>query len=144
MPVLGHAIADDLAVEHAESRKERRSAMAGVVVSLSRWDSRSQRKQRLCALQSLNLALLVYAQHKGLFRRVEVKPNNIHQFLDEVLVSTEFERFDQMRLEVVHVPDAADAGLREMLRLGHGARTPVRGIDRLGVERGFYNRADLG
>ncbi len=42
MSVTGHAIADDSAIEHTESGKERGRTVALIVVCLPRWQSRAQ------------------------------------------------------------------------------------------------------
>ncbi len=144
MPVARHAIANDLAVEHAQSGKQRRCAVAFVVVSLPCWNTRSERQQWLRAFQCLYLALFVHAQNQRLVRRVQIQTHDIGQFLDKVFVAAEFESLYQMRFEIVHVPDATNAGLRQVLRLGHAARAPMRRIVRLRMQGGFDNGLDFG
>ena len=49
--------------------KQRRRAMAHVVVGSALGDARCQRQNRLSAIQCLNLALFIHAQHHRLERR---------------------------------------------------------------------------
>ena len=50
------------------------------------------RQQRLCAIQGLNLGLLVDAQHERLVRQVEVKPHYVAHLFDEQRVFRQLER----------------------------------------------------
>ena len=143
MPMARHAVADDLAVEHAERREQRRRAVALVVVGLRPAAARLHRQARLRAVQRLDLALLVDAQHQGLVRRIQIQPHDVGQLLDELRVAAQLEGLDPMRLEVVTRPDALDRGLAEPLGPGQRARAPVRRRGRRGVQGGFHYRADL-
>jgi hypothetical protein len=61
----------------------------------------------LGTVESLDLTLLVHAQDQGLVRRIQIQAHDIAEFLDKVLVSTEFKSFDQVRLE----EDLSSAGI---------------------------------
>ena len=56
---------------------------------------------RLRAVQRLDLALLVHAQHQRLVRRVQVQADHVAQLLDELLVAAELEGLGQVGLEAV-------------------------------------------
>jgi len=137
MPVTRHAIPDDFAIEHAQGRKEGRGAIALVVVGLSSRNPRPQGEQGLRAVEGLNLALLVDAQHQGFVGRIEVEAHDILELLDEVCVATELEGLDQVGLQVVPLPDPTDGGFAQALGPRHTARTPMRRLGRGRVQGGF-------
>jgi len=64
-PVPRHASADHLPIEEIERGKERRGAMAVVVVRLPGGDARAQREQGCRPVEGLNLALLIDREHQG-------------------------------------------------------------------------------
>jgi len=72
MAVARHAVSQNLAVQHVQRREQGRGSMALVIMGLPFGDSWAQRQNRLGAIQSLNLALFVHAQHQGLLWRVQV------------------------------------------------------------------------
>jgi len=133
MPMPRHAVANHFAVEHAEGRKQRGSAVAFVVVRHSPAAALLQRKARLGAVECLDLAFLVDAQDKGLVWRIEIQPNDVVELLDEVFVAADLEGSDEMRLEVVLLPDPMNSWLAEPLGFGHAARAPVGSIGWCGV-----------
>ncbi len=59
----------------------------------------------LGAIQSLDLGLLVDAEHKRLVRRIEIQPDHIVQLFDEPFIAAQFEGFRQMRLETMLLPE---------------------------------------
>ncbi len=143
MPVARHAVADDLAVEHAEGREKGGGSVALVIVSLAGWDTGPQGQQRLSSIQSLNLAFLVDTEHQCFVGRVQVKADDIVEFFDERFVAAELERFDPMRLPVVLLPKAMNRVFAEALRLGQAARTPRGCVGRGGVQGRMNDRAHL-
>src|SRR2546426_6809304 len=76
MAVTSHAVADHLAVEHAERGEEGGRSVALVVVGSGSEPALLHRQTRLGAVESLNLALLVHAQHQGLVGRIQIEPDN--------------------------------------------------------------------
>ena len=97
----------------------------------------------MSAIEGLNLTFLVDAQNQGFVGRIEVKAHDIVELLDESLVATEFECFDQMRFQVVLLPDAVNGGLAETLNLGHAARAPMRCVGWSGVQGSVDDSSDL-
>ena len=79
MPLLAQA--KDLAVGGIQSGEQGGRAVAFVVVGHSGAASALQRQAGLGTVQSLNLALLVGAQHQRVLRRVEVQTDDVFQFL---------------------------------------------------------------
>ena len=75
-----HARLDHDPVRHVERREQRRRAVALVVVRHRPRAARIDRQAFLRAVQGLNLALLVDAQHDRVLRRVEVQPTTSTSF----------------------------------------------------------------
>ena len=114
--------ADDLAGGHVQRSKQRGGPMSHVVMGTSLRYPRSQRQDRLCAIQRLDLALLVNAQHQGLGRRVQVKPDDIAHLVDKQRVRGELEGLGSMRLQPESAPHTTDRTLRELELARHGPR----------------------
>src|SRR4051794_32239032 len=121
---------DDFAGGDVECSKQGRRAMTLVVMRAPFGNAGRQRQYRLSPVQSLNLALLVNAQHHGLEWWVKIKPDDVSGLLDKQRVGGQLERFLAMRLQTEGAPDAADRRLRQLCFARHGARAPVRGVRR--------------
>ena len=67
-------------------------------------NTRTQRQQRLCTVECLYLAFFINTKNDRFVWRIYIKTDNIAEFLDKVFVTTEFERLDQMRFDVVSFP----------------------------------------
>lgn len=143
MAMSRHAIANDRAIEHVQRGKQGRCAIPFVVVRLPGRDSRPQRQERLSAVEGLNLTFLVDAENQGFVGRIQIKPDHIVEFLDEALVAAELEGFDQMRFQVVLLPDPVNGVFAQALGLGHTSRAPVGGIGRRRVQGGVDDGLDL-
>ena len=97
MTVPRHTLANNLAFQDIERGKQHCRAIALVIMrhrprtTLLHWQA------GLCAIKSLDLAFLVNTQHQGVFRRVEVKTDDIFQLLNEMRIVRQFEGFDQVR-----------------------------------------------
>ena len=87
MPVAGHALADDCAVEHVESRKQGRGAVALVVMRHRPAAALLHRQPRLGAVERLDLAFFIDRQHQGFVGRIEVKADDILDLGDEVRIA---------------------------------------------------------
>jgi hypothetical protein len=83
-------------------------------------------ESRLRAIQSLNLALFVHAQHKRLLGWIQVKPNYVGRFLKEFRVPRQLECLRPMRLEIVALPDPVDSRFADALSGSQSTATPVR------------------
>ncbi|TKS58407.1 MAG: hypothetical protein EWM73_03544 [Nitrospira sp.] len=141
VPMPRHAVANDRAIEHAQGREQRGGAVALVVVRHGSAAALLQGEARLGAVEGLDLAFLVDTQDQGFVRGIEVQADDIVELLDKMLVAAQLEGLDQMRLEVVPFPDAADGGLAQPVRLGHAAGTPMGRRGRRGVEGRLDHRA---
>ena len=80
-----HAIADDVAIEQAQRREQGRGAIAFVVGRHGPTAALLQRKPRLGAIESLDLAFLIDGEHQGLVRGIEVEPDHVIERLDKLL-----------------------------------------------------------
>src|SRR6516225_3697862 len=115
MPVTLHAVANHLAVEHAEGRKQRSGAVARVIVSVSSQAALLHRQPGLGAVQGLNLALLVHAQYQGLVGGIEIQPDHIAKLGHKGLITAELEALGKVRLEAVLPPDPPSTGIAQAL-----------------------------
>ena len=82
MPVVAHA--DHGAIQRVHGREQRGGSVSLVVVGHGSAAPLLQRQPGLRAVQRLDLALLIGAKHDGMFRRVEIEPNDGFQFLGEL------------------------------------------------------------
>ncbi|CAB3775311.1 hypothetical protein LMG29542_08693 [Paraburkholderia humisilvae] len=113
-------------------------AVAHVVVRASLRDSRGQRQHGLGAVQGLDLALPVHAQHHGLEWRVQIQPDDIAHLVDEKWISGELEGLLPMRLQSEGTPDPRHSHLA-----GHCSRAPVSRAHGHGFERACDDRIHL-
>lgn len=143
MPMTRHAVADNLAVEHVQCRKQCCGAIAFVIVGHRPATAFLQGKARLGAVEGLNLTFFVDTQHQGSVWWIDIEPNNVEELLEEMFVATEFERFDQMGLEVVLLPYPTYRCLAQTLCVGHGSCAPVRRIGRWCMESCFDHSLDF-
>ena len=143
VPMARHTVADYFAVEHAEGCEEGGRAVAFIIVRPSPATALLHREARLGAVEGLDLTLLVHTQNQGLVRRIQIQTNDVAEFLDKAFIAAELEGPDQMRLEVVLLPDPLDSCLAETLGSGHATRAPVGGIGGGGVQRSFNYRSDF-
>ena len=143
MPMARHAVANYLAVEHAEGREQGGRAVALVVVRHRPTAAPLQGKTGLGAIEGLDLTFLVDAQHERPVRGIEIQADNIVELLNELLVPTDFEGLDEMGLETVSIPDASNRRFAKTLGLGHAPRAPVGGGMGCGVQRGRNDCLDF-
>ena len=109
--------------------------MADILVRAALGRARPHREQRLCAIERLNLTLLVDAEHERLAFSIHVQPDDVAHLLDEPRVGRELERPGAVRLEVERTPDARHRRLAQAELFGERARAPVRRVLGLGLER---------
>jgi hypothetical protein len=122
------ALGQDLAGLDDQGGEQRRGAMPDVVMRTPLNLTRAHRQQRLRAVQGLDLALLVQAQHQRLVRRIQVQPDDIAHLLDEQRVARELEGLAPMRLQAKGPPDPADGALTHPGAPGHRPRAPMRRV----------------
>ena len=96
-PMPRQALADHLAGLHIQGGEQGRGAMALVVVRHGSGAALLHGQSWLRAIQRLDLALLVDAQHQRLVGRVEVEDDHIGNLVGEFGIAGEFETARQMR-----------------------------------------------
>ena len=84
--VSGLAFMDDFPGGDVQGRKQGGRAVSGIIVGDAFEISHAQRQYGLGAVQGLNLTFFVHAQYQGLIRRVDIKPYDVTDLLDEKLV----------------------------------------------------------
>src|SRR6202158_5075382 len=94
LALRNHSSSDDV-----ERREQCNSPVAEVIMRHPLGIAQPHRQQRLGALQRLDLTLLVNAQDQRLVRRIEVKPNDVTNLLDEERVSGELKALGAVRLD---------------------------------------------
>src|SRR6516225_2262147 len=129
------ATADDPAGGDVKSGEQRGRAVALVVMTAAFDLSRSHWQQRLRAVERLNLRLFINAQDQGMGGRVEVQSDDVAHLVDKHRIARQLEGFKAVRLQPEGAPDASDARGRDAAVPRHAARTPMRGIRWLTLQR---------
>jgi hypothetical protein len=119
------AIAQHLARGHVQGCEERCRAMPLVVVGIVPAHGPSSTAVPVACGPAPDLALLVHREDHRPLRRVDVKPDHVVQFLDELRVFRELERLNPMWLQAVRFPDASDAGRAHTDNRRQRPRAPV-------------------
>src|SRR6185295_16047764 len=117
--------ADHFASLGIESRKQRSRTVALIIVSAPFELARSHGQQRLSAIKGLDLALLVDAQHQSTLRGIEIKTDNVTDFVDKQRIAGKFKRLTAMRLQSESTPDPLHRAATQAASLGHHTATPV-------------------
>src|ERR1700733_11378550 len=123
--------------------KQRGCAMPLVVMATPGNLAGPHGQHGLAAVQRLNLAFLVDAKHDCMLWGRHVKADDIAHFGNEVRIGRKLECLD-LRLQAKRPPDALHGRDRDSRRLGHAARTPMRGILRQTFQRFHNDRFDTG
>ena len=116
--------------------------MALVVVRHGAGPAFFHRQPRLGAVECLDLALLVDAEHQGFVRRIEVEADDILHLVDKLLVVRQLEPARQMRLQPVRMPNPLHTGVAQAHRSGHTPGAPVRGCRGLLAQRLLHHRGN--
>ena len=149
VPVARHARADHVARQCAQRGEQGRRPMPFVVVRHRSCTPLLDRQTRLRTVERLNLALLIDREDERVLWRVEIKADNVFEFLHEVGIVADLEGADQVRLQPVAPPDALDARWTDAQLDRHGPRAPVRRVgrtlprrlaDNLGLDRAALHR----
>jgi len=96
MPMPRLTLGNDLTRSDIEGSEQSSCTVPLVVVSLPLRQAGPERKNRLDAIQRLDLALLIHAEHDRLVRRIQVETDDVTDFGDEMRVGAEFERLHAM------------------------------------------------
>lgn len=127
MAMLLHAAADDDSVQNIERGEQGGRAVSLVIVDHGPAFSGFERQAGLCAVERLDLALLIDGDHDGVSRRVHVEANDILDLLGELWIGRPLECSDAMLLEAMLLPEALHRPQRNPHDLRHGAARPMSG-----------------
>ena len=125
MTMALHTSANDLAFEDIESSEQRRCAMALVVVGHRAGSAFLHRQAGLGTVERLDLRLFVDREDDGMGGRIDIKPDNIAQLVDELRVVGELELVDPVRLETMRAPDALDGTRADTDGFRHHSSSPM-------------------
>src|SRR5215203_2468662 len=75
--------------------------------------ARLHRQQRLRAIKSLNLRLLIDAEDGGMRGRIEIQPDDVPDLFDQERIVREFERLAPVWLQSERVPNPVDGHTTE-------------------------------
>ena len=146
MGMVGKTPPGDFSCGHFQRRKKTRRPMPDVIVCHPGRQAGPHRKNRLRPIESLDLRLLIHAQDKGFFRRVEVKPHHVGHLSIEVRIGTELEALGPMRLEPVlfqHPMSRHGTDLRPLSQKPHApVRPTLRRLHRGRHDPRFIGRRD--
>ena len=109
MPVTRHASSDDAAVQHVQSREQRRGAVTLIVMGHRAGAALLHRQAGLGTVESLDLAFFIDAQDQRFVRGMEIEPDDVLDFGGEVFVARDLERLNEMWLQPMRSPDPLDA-----------------------------------
>ena len=98
MAVAIHALANDLAGGDVERGEQGRRTMALVIMRYGAGAALLHWQPRLRAVEGLDLAFLIDAQHQCPVGRVEIKPNDVLNFFSELRIIRQLEGLRQVRL----------------------------------------------
>ena len=121
-------LTDHLPGGHVEGREERGDAVPAVVAGSPLRPPRRHRPDGLGPIERLDLALLVGGEHQGSLGRMDIEPNDVADFLDELRIIGELEGFHPVWLQAEAGPDATHRRMAEAADGSHTPRTPVGGI----------------
>jgi hypothetical protein len=91
VPVALHAAPDDFAFQDIQGGEQGGGTVALVVVSHGGATSFFHRQTGLGAIEGLDLALLVEAEHDGVGWRIDIEANDFFEFLGEFGIVGELE-----------------------------------------------------
>ena len=99
--------------------------------------TQSHGQDGLRAVESLNLAFLIYTQYQGVVGRVQVETDDIAHLLDEKRIGRELEAATAMRLQPEGLKQPMHRGFGNPTGLGRLAHAPLGGCGWLAPERPF-------
>ena len=133
--MAGQALADDRAARHIEGGKQRCRTVTLVIMGHGAGPALLHGKAWLGAVEGLDLALLIDAEHQRLVGRIEIKSHDVLDLFGKIGIVGDFEAAHQMRFKAVFMPDTLDARVADAHLSGHRTHAPVRGVDRPFLDR---------
>ena len=142
MPMAACALTDDLAVHHVKRGKQRRRAVALVVMRHRPASAALHRQPRLRSVECLYLRLLIDRQHQRVLGRIYIEADDILNFGGEVRVVRQLEGSYSMRLQAVRRPDPLHTTMTNPSGVRHRPTGPVRRLNRRLIQRQFDDPLD--
>src|SRR6266446_2731879 len=96
---------DNLALQITQRCEERDGAVADIIMGLGAAVTLLQRKGTLCAFQCLALTLLVATEHQSPLGRIQIKPDNVPEFLLKVRIIGDLKSLQPMWLYFIRSSD---------------------------------------
>ena len=115
------------AMEYVQCRKQRRRAMALVIVGHAFGVAKAHRQHGLRALERLAQALLIHANGQCVLRRAQIQTDHVTQLLDEERIVGELETPGAMRLEAEQLEIALHTAFGNTGLGGYRVHAPMRG-----------------
>jgi len=134
-PMPPMALPDHLPGFHIQGGKEGRRPMPTVVMGAPFDLPGSHREDGLCAIQRLDLGLLIDAQDQSTLRRIEVQAHDIPDLLNKERIRGELEGLATVGLQGKGAPNATDGTLAQPGGRCHRTGAPVRRISRRRFQR---------
>ena len=126
-----------MSVEHVHGGEQRRRAVAHVVVGHGSGAALLDRQPRLRPVERLDLTFLVEAEHDGVRGWIDIEPDDVAQFGDELRVVGKLELADTVRLQPMRAPDALNRRNADAYSLRHQRTCPVRRLAGRRLHRQF-------
>ena len=126
VPVAGAVLRDHRPFEYVEGGEQRRRAVPLVVVGHGGAAPLLQRQSGLCAVQRLDLRLLVDRQHRRVRRRLDVEADDVTHLVDEGRIGRQLEPPPAVRRQAVCLPDRTHRRGGHTRGLRHRPQRPVR------------------
>ena len=124
------ALANDTAIERVHRGKQCRHTIALVIMRHRLRATSLHWQSRLRPVKRLDLGLLVTTEDQCVFRWIKIQPDDVFQFLGEVLIVRHLERHHPMRFEPVRLPDTPHARRTYTDHRCHAPRAPMRRVIR--------------
>src|SRR5215472_6246472 len=139
MPMPRLAGSDHRPLQNVECGEQCGGSVSLIIVGLPCWQAGAQRKNRLRAVQRLNLAFFIYAKEDRLIWWVHIEPHNVAHFPSKFRIITELEGLHSIGLQFVLLPNPLHGSRADFLVHRHGPDTPMSGILRGGLDRRLHN-----
>ena len=137
------ALRQDSAGGDVECGEQGCGTMANIVVGDSFDISQSNGQHGLSPVKGLYLALLIDGEDDRMVRGVQIEPHDIADFFNEKRITGQLEVLRAMRLNGKRLKDAMDSRLRESIRIGGLANTPVAACRRLVLQSAAEQQSHL-
>jgi len=105
--------------------------------------AQAHRQHGLSAVQCLNLALFIDAEHQSVIRWVQVEADDVAHLLDKERIGGELKTAGTVGLHAKGLKDAMHRGTRDAARLGGLPDAPVGAVGGLARERALQQNGDL-